>query len=80
MEEWWKWAAANSNSHEECSWYEWHNTLVQSIPPLTQEEHATCIVRHVLNHEWTLMDTNDKSRGVTTKYTKYMKTRGVGMF
>ena len=41
--------------HEECSWYEWHNTLVQSIPPLTQEEYATCIVRLFFEP---LMDTN----------------------
>ena len=46
--------------HEECSWYEWHSALVQSIPPLTQEKCTTCIVRLFLNHEWTLMD---KSRG-----------------
>lgn len=41
--------------HEECSWYEWHNTLVQSIPPLTQEKYTTCIVRLFFEPR---MDTN----------------------
>lgn len=41
--------------HEECSWYEWHSALVQSIPPLTQEKCATCIVRLYFEP---LMDTN----------------------
>ena len=77
MEEWWKWAAANSNSHEECSWHEWHSALVQSIPPLTQEEYAICIVRQFFEP---LMDTNGQKPGVTTKNTKYTKTRGVGIF
>ena len=77
MEEWWKWVAANSNSHEECSWHEWHNTLVQSIPPLTQEEHATCIVRLFFEPR---MDANDKSQVVTTKNTKYTRNLGVGIF
>lgn len=62
--------------HEECSWYEWHNTLVQSIPPLTQEEYATCIVRLYFEP---LMDTNGQKPGVTTKNTKYTKNRGVGI-
>ena len=66
--------------HEECSWYEWHNALVQSIPPLTQEEHATCIVRLFFEP---LMDTNGHEwtkAGVATKNTKYTKNRGSGIF
>ena len=36
--------------------------------------------QYILNHEWTLMDTNGQKPGVTTKNTKYTKTLGVGMF
>ena len=60
--------------HEECSWYEWHSALVQSIPPLTQEEYATCIVRLFFEPRM------DKSPGVTMKNTKYTKNRGSGIF
>ena len=37
--------------HEERPWYEWYNTLVQSIPILTQEEYATCIASLSLPRE-----------------------------
>ena len=29
--------------HEERSWYEWYNALVQSIPVLTPDEYRTTI-------------------------------------
>lgn len=32
-------------------WYEWYNSLVQSIPVLTQEEYATCIASLSLTRE-----------------------------
>ena len=37
--------------HEERPCYEWYNTLVQSIPVLTQEEYATCIASLSLPRE-----------------------------
>ena len=77
MEEWWKWAAANSNSMRNALGMNGTIRSCSRIPPLTQEEHATCIVRLFFEP---LMDTNGQKPGVTTKNTKHTKTRGVGMF
>ena len=44
------------------------------------ERHEKPWFGHILNHEWTLMDTNGQKPGVTTKNTNHTRNRVVGMF
>ncbi len=39
------------------------------------ETHETPWFGHILNHEWTRMDTNGQKQGLTTKHTKGTKKR-----